>query len=137
MDKDKAATERPLHAVLTASNQQQIENAMKKIHDVVKAHEHRAGQPIELKIPVNLTDTDPEFRLVDRLRGPQDQFLKHIEKKSNATVLLRGLASNHIEEDGKGKKDLSKQSNSFHSFIFLRSNNNIFSQNRKSHFTFC
>ncbi|KAL2612613.1 hypothetical protein R1flu_024305 [Riccia fluitans] len=46
-------------------------------------------------------EPEPSYNLVGRIRGPNDQYIKHIMNETGATVTLRGRASGNGEASGE------------------------------------
>jgi hypothetical protein len=45
---------------------------------------------------------DPAFGLVEKIRGPNNSFLSHIESTSSAKVVLKGFGSGSEDQFSKG-----------------------------------
>lgn len=57
------------------------------------------GHPfVQDKVFVGINDPKPGFQLKQKILGPNNSFILHIQKTTGATVILRGRGSGHIEQ---------------------------------------
>jgi hypothetical protein len=91
--------EPPLHLRISSKHKEVVDNAYKKIKEILDAEfniEFRAGNR-EIKVPVGI-DINTPFPLRGKIVGPMGANMKHIQQTTNSRVQLRGIGSGYREQ---------------------------------------
>ncbi|KAG0618620.1 hypothetical protein M758_4G078800 [Ceratodon purpureus] len=74
-----------------------VEEMMKQGPPSAGALQSGGGSPL-LSAVVNVgIEADPSFNLIGRIRGPNDQYIKHIMTETGAEVVIRGRGSGYTD----------------------------------------
>eukprot|EP00741_Cyanophora_paradoxa_P013748 tig00020710_g13271.t1 len=101
--------EKPLYLLVSGPSEEAVEKAIDKLHTIAQSNDGKSQRPefapraprmVSYRVWVNMQPMDG-FDLFGKLRGPDDSYLKHIEKETGAMLSIRGRGSGFKEESGE------------------------------------